>query len=932
MRLKKQKGFALITLILAMVLMTALGAGVYTLTTSSTLGELLTGKDYNAYQLAKSGSRYAAYILAVEDPTSTYTGGTYNMPDANHSFTISITTDGSGKKIITSRGNVNPNTFLAASRQLPTYALTLASGPTYSISFANDFPGFTSPVVSDLAHPGIVANTDTKTLTLGTNDTNLTGNYASLWYTGNNTTVGCVDGECPFGLGIRVFFNFTFSHLDYSTNSTNSADGFTFAIRSAITNTLRDITGGASSANMWDGELLGYAGPDKTTDSYGLKPPKMALEFDTYPNTAAPNNDTINNAPCTSYSRKDPMGFTSRHLDWTTFRNHAALMFWGSNATGTCTVNGQSYPSQSFDDNVHGAGSSGDDPYPLNATGQIGGGTSVGYYAGPKNNCGQSNLCNWMEDGHQYSARIEIMRPSMPTGGRYIYVINAWIYRDTEVAALSNSLQSRLKDVSVALLPADLTPHISRTVSFNQADHDNFRTIFLGFTEAEGGEVQSINLANLNIFFPLAALNCSYPLTPVSKSYAAPVGGATGQIVTVTPTNSSCPWTAVSNVGWIGIDGGAASSGTGTVTYHVDANTDPERTGTMTVAGQTFTVTQASGCTYAVSGVNTSLTSSAGHDDYSVTSSCSWTTSNGGYGWITFNQATSATRFDFTANTGIARSANITIAGYPFTVTQAGCLTLNSYSRNFTSSAGNNHFDVSGCSAAWTAVSNDSWITITSGSSGTGNGTVNYAVAANSGPARTGTITVAGLTFTVTQDSGCNPSISPTSQSFSSAGGSNTVAVTTGAVCTWTATESLAWVRIDSGSSGSGNGTVTYTVDPNTTNSSRTGDMTINGSTFTVNQARACSAYRVYNNTGSQYDFRVTGQTCHASVNNNNEITTSTTSTQLGSGETVSRYTTAGGDCSSPLQGDISYAEAVAANTDNNCDVNYNTGDVVGNR
>jgi hypothetical protein len=42
-------------------------------------------------------------------------------------------------------------------------------------------------------------------------------------------------------------------------------------------------------------------------------------------------------------------------------------------------------------------------------------------------------------------------------------------------------------------------------------------------------------------------------------------------------------------------------------------------------------------------------------------------------------------------------------------------------------------------------VSNATFITITSGSSGTGNGTVNYSVAANTGTtSRTGTMTIAG--------------------------------------------------------------------------------------------------------------------------------------------------------------------------------------------
>ena len=57
----------------------------------------------------------------------------------------------------------------------------------------------------------------------------------------------------------------------------------------------------------------------------------------------------------------------------------------------------------------------------------------------------------------------------------------------------------------------------------------------------------------------------------------------------------------------------------------------------------------------------------------------------------------------------------------------------------------------------WTTVSNNpSWITVTSGSPGTGNGTVKYSVAANTGTtSRTGTLTIAGKTFTVQQHGSC---------------------------------------------------------------------------------------------------------------------------------------------------------------------------------
>lgn len=72
-------------------------------------------------------------------------------------------------------------------------------------------------------------------------------------------------------------------------------------------------------------------------------------------------------------------------------------------------------------------------------------------------------------------------------------------------------------------------------------------------------------------------------------------------------------------------------------------------------------------------------------------------------------------------------------------------------SQLFRSPGGNGKFNVTGAGCFVTAVSNVPWITITSGISGTGNWTVDYAVATNFGPERAGTITVGGATHTVTQ-------------------------------------------------------------------------------------------------------------------------------------------------------------------------------------
>jgi len=77
---------------------------------------------------------------------------------------------------------------------------------------------------------------------------------------------------------------------------------------------------------------------------------------------------------------------------------------------------------------------------------------------------------------------------------------------------------------------------------------------------------------------------------------------------------------------------------------------------------------------------------------------------------------------------------------------------LSSTSASVPLTAGTGNITVTaGSGCLWTASSNVSWITVTSGASGTGNGTLNYSVEANAGATRTGTITIGGQPFTVTQ-------------------------------------------------------------------------------------------------------------------------------------------------------------------------------------
>lgn len=79
--------------------------------------------------------------------------------------------------------------------------------------------------------------------------------------------------------------------------------------------------------------------------------------------------------------------------------------------------------------------------------------------------------------------------------------------------------------------------------------------------------------------------------------------------------------------------------------------------------------------------------------------------------------------------------------------------------------------------------------------------------------------------------------ISPTSSLFSSSGNTGMVTVTTSSSsCSWTAVSNAPLITITAGSTGTGNGTVSYSVSDNTAGRTRRGTMTIGGKTFTVTQ------------------------------------------------------------------------------------------------
>ena len=351
---------------------------------------------------------------------------------------------------------------------------------------------------------------------------------------------------------------------------------------------------------------------------------------------------------------------------------------------------------------------------------------------------------------------------------------------------------------------------------------------------------------------------CTFTLGSTNQAFVAAGGNGTVSVI----ASNGCAWTATNNDSFITITSGESGSGNGTVHYTVAANssTNPV-TGTLTIAGNTFTVTQtgAGACTFVLSATEASPTAAGGASTVGVTAAhgCAWTAaSNDGFITITSGSSGSGNgtvHYDVAANSSTNPvTGTMTIAGQTFTVNQAGAaaagectFTLNATTVTLTAKGGKKTVSVKavGTDCVWTAVSNDSFITITTGSNVTGNGKVEFTVPGNTNvTALSGTLTIAGQTVTVNQAvGGCTFKLSPKSGKLKSTGGAKTVKVTPNfSDCAWTAVSNSGFITITSGSTNIlGRGTVSYNVATNATSMILTGSMTVAGETYTVIQSGA---------------------------------------------------------------------------------------------
>jgi len=134
----------------------------------------------------------------------------------------------------------------------------------------------------------------------------------------------------------------------------------------------------------------------------------------------------------------------------------------------------------------------------------------------------------------------------------------------------------------------------------------------------------------------------------------------------------------------------------------------------------------------------------------------------------------------------------------------------------------------------WNASSNSPWLTINSGMSGTGNGSVGFTIAANPGASpRSGTLLIGGQSFMVTQaDFSCGSNIAVSNAvlvPLSASASEVTLTISAPSSCQWSTSVPSNWIAITSGSTGSGSGNVQLSIATNQTSNPRTASVQIGG-------------------------------------------------------------------------------------------------------
>ena len=375
--------------------------------------------------------------------------------------------------------------------------------------------------------------------------------------------------------------------------------------------------------------------------------------------------------------------------------------------------------------------------------------------------------------------------------------------------------------------------------------------------------------------YSLARNICSTIRLSPTGIFVASGGGSSS--FTVQQSVGCGGFTPVASDSWINV-----TSSPGTVNFTVAANTGDQRNGLISVNfnnGQFFTFANfnisqlAQGCSYSLSPSSTSISASGGNTSFNVTTgaSCSrtavsdvnWIGVTGGSGGV----GSGTISLSVAQNLGPPRTGTVTVGGQTFSVNQAGCSYI--FSRTSVSLGALNDqtfvFTVtpSAPTCSWTVSSNDSWITIQGAENRFGSSAVLFTVSSSQGLARTGTISVAGQTFTVNQTPACTYSFTPQSQTHPAGGGSGSTNISAPAGCGWRFAPSVGWLTIPSGSFGVGNSTINYNVSANS-GGSRGTQIFVGNANFDVVQQANCT----FDSSISNASFPATGGNGSFNVSN----------------------------------------------------------------
>jgi hypothetical protein len=458
-----QRGSIAIYLALALVAFGVLamaGLGRFSSVVSSVLAPNCAT---SARYMAESGMRYAMARLRAANDNATLTSeasainshGDY-VVDASKGLSFALVINynsASYSATVTSTGKSCANITASTSALTATVNLPKLKDVVDFSDLTDDFFRPTDLKGSD----AITVDSAARTISFGKLAEGR--NAAAIWYSGNGT-IGCVDGNCTMTNGFNAYF-------DVQWNSASVADGLVFGIMSGETNTVNALGG---DPNM--GELMGWGGPG--VSGYGLRPPKIGVELDTW------YNDCNSNLYAAG-SRCDPN--SSTNLD------HLAYVFWGSN-TGASKITAGTYGSGNFyDDNRHGAGAgNASEPVSSNDPDDNGNGLFGSYYKGTS---------NWLRGGTKYYFRHELTRlTTASSGGTYCYLLKTWIISTTP----STAFKTVTTDYDATANP----PAMQQVIFLNADNHAKLNKILFGWTEATGQYTQNITVGNFNLAFKKA--------------------------------------------------------------------------------------------------------------------------------------------------------------------------------------------------------------------------------------------------------------------------------------------------------------------------------------------------------------------------------------------------------------------------------------------